>query len=158
MAVDPTTPQGLVGDPIAATPQVLPAGGGGVGSAGVVSSSVANNIDYVGDVNLTQMSNDIVNNPQDFLDDRGAVLSDRVPTIDANTAGTTIDNNNYNMDADALQIAAAQAGTAQAAGVTSPLTAQNYTAQTTFDQISQPANLADAKTMSTNPNAIVSAD
>ena len=159
MAVDPTSITGLVGDSAAAAPMQMASGAGGaVGGGGVVSSSVANNIDYVGDVNLTQMSNDIVSNPQDFLDDRGAVLSDRVPTIDATTAGTTIDNNNYNMDADALQISAAQAGTAQAAGVTSPLTAQNYTAQTTFNQISQPANLADAKTMSTNPNAIVSAD
>jgi hypothetical protein len=104
------------------------------------------------------MSNDIVNNPQDFLDDRGAVLSDRVPTIDANTPGTSIDNNKFGMDADALQISAAQAGTAQAAGVTRPLTAQNYQAETTFDRISDPANLAQAETMAANPNAIVQAD
>jgi hypothetical protein len=62
------------------------------------------------------------------------------------------------MDADALQISAAQAGTAQAAGVTRPLTAQNYQAETTFDRISDPANLAQAKTMAANPDAIVRAD
>lgn len=159
MAIDPTTITGLVGDGAAAAPMQMASGGGGaIGPGGVVSSSVANNIDYVGDVNLTQMSADIVSNPQDFLDDRGAVLSDRVPTIDANTPGTTIDNNKFNMDADALEISAAQAGTAQAAGVTKPLTAQDYTAVTTYDRISDPSNLATAETMAANPNAIVTAD
>lgn len=159
MAIDPTTITGLVGDGAAAAPMQMASGGGGaIGPGGVVSSSVANNIDYVGDVNLTQMSADIVSNPQDFLDDRGAVLSDRVPTIDANTPGTTIDNNKFNMDADALEISAAQAGTAQAAGVTRPLTAQDYTAVTTYDRISDPSNLATAETMAANPNAIVTAD
>lgn len=159
MAIDPTTITGLVGDGAAAAPMQMASGGGGaIGPGGVVSSSVANNIDYVGDVNLTQMSADIVSNPQDFLDDRGAVLSDRVPTIDANTPGTTIDNNKFNMDADALEISAAQAGTAQAAGITRPLTAQDYTAVTTYDRISDPSNLATAETMAANPNAIVTAD
>jgi len=165
MAVDPTTQNGLVGDATATNttvaPAVLPAspgGGGAVGGGGVVSSSVANNIDYVGDVNLTQMSGDIVNNPTDFLDDRDALLADRVPTISADTEGTSIDNNKYTMDADALDVAAAQAGVAQAGSVTRPITTPTYTAQTSFDRISDPANLVDASTMAANPQAIVDAD
>lgn len=119
----------------------------------VANSSVANNADYVGGTNVTDMTTDIANNPDGFIDDMGANLSDRVPDIDANAEGTNLDGSDYNMDADGLNQAVATGAVDTAAGVTQPNSASGYDAATTADQVAN--NLADAATMDTNENAIV---
>ena len=119
----------------------------------VANSSVANNADYVGGTNVTDMTTDIANNPDGFIDDMGANLSDRVPDIDANAEGTNLDGSDYNMDADGLNQAVATGAVDTAAGVTQPNSASGYDAATTADQVAN--NLADAATMETNENAIV---
>lgn len=122
----------------------------------VANSSVANNADYVGGTNVTDMTTDIAGNAEGFINDAGGNLSDRVEDIDPNTAGTNLDGSNYGMDADGLNQATATGAVDTAAGVTAPNQASTYDAATTYDQVN--ANQATAATMDTNENAIVDAD
>ena len=119
----------------------------------VANSSVANNADYVGGTNVTDMTTDIANNTSGFIDDQGANLSDQVPDIDANAPGTNLDGSDYGMDADALNQSVATGAVDTAADVTKPNDASGYDAATTSDQVAN--NLADAATMETNEDAIV---
>ncbi|MDC3221876.1 tail fiber domain-containing protein [Planktomarina sp.] len=150
---DVTTADGLVGDPNAVP--VANSGPAGASAFKVVSSSVADNADYIGDVNVTEMTGDILKDPSTFIQDNNATLSDKVPTIDANAAGTNIDANKFQMDTDALNVAGAQGAADTAAGITRPNQAQTYQAATTFDLVSDPTNQAQAATMATNQDALV---
>jgi len=135
MAIDPTTANGLVGNPAAA-------GGGSDQLTGNIAagtfvgtgSSVASNADYVGGVNVANTSADILKDPQGFLGTEGT-LSDNVTTIDASNPDNVLSNNNYSMDVDGLQGSAANASTAQASGVTKPNSASTYNAATTGSQV-----------------------
>lgn len=177
----PINPAGLVGNPNAIpeelnigkqdTTTVMPGGPGDGPSGGpqdtvdnggantpagnfvVANSSVANNADYVGGTNVTDMTTDIANNTSGFIDDQGANLSDQVPDIDANAPGTNLDGTDYGMDADALNQSVATGAVDTAADVTKPNEASGYDAATTSDQVAN--NLADAATMETNEDAIV---
>jgi hypothetical protein len=177
----PINPAGLVGNPKAVPDElnisqqdnttVMPGGPGDGPSGGpqdtvdnggantpagnfvVANSSVANNADYVGGTNVTDMTTDIANNTSGFIDDQGANLSDQVPDIDANAPGTNLDGSDYGMDADALNQSVATGAVDTAADVTKPNEASGYDAATTADQVAN--NLADAATMDTNEDAIV---
>ena len=135
MAIDPTTANGLVGNPAAA-------GGGSDQLTGNIAagtfvgtgSSVASNADYVGGVNVANTSANILKDPQGFLGTEGT-LSDNVTTIDASNPDNVLNNNNYSMDVDGLQGSASNASVAQAAGVTKPNTASTYNAATTAPQV-----------------------
>ena len=135
MAIDPTTANGLVGNPAAA-------GGGSDQLTGNIAagtfvgtgSSVASNADYVGGVNVANTSANILKDPQGFLGTEGT-LSDNVTTIDASNPDNVLNNNNYSMDVDGLQGSASNASVAQAAGVTKPNTTSTYNAATTAPQV-----------------------
>lgn len=135
MAIDPTTANGLVGNPAAA-------GGGSDQLTGNIAagtfvgtgSSVASNADYVGGVNVANTSANILKDPKGFLGTEGT-LSDNVTTIDASNPDNVLSNNNYSMDVDGLQGSAANASTAQASGVTKPNSASTYNAATTGSQV-----------------------
>ncbi len=148
---------GVVGDPSA-----LP-GGGSAPGAGDSSGSVNDprsltytEDDYVGKTNVTQLTEDIYNDPSATIDNKGGNLSDRTPTIDANTEGTTLSGSDYNMDADKLNIGTDKAAVDTAAGVVKPRNASTYEAATTAESVN--ANLATAATMDANPDAIVDGD
>ena len=142
----------VVGDPSA-----LPESPSGPSYAGASTrSSVAENADYVGGVNVTDKTTDILNDPNAFIDSNDARLSDKVPTIDANTEGTSLDGSNYDMDADRLNVANNSAAIDTAAKVVKPNDANTYQAATTAETVK--ANLATAATMDTNKDAIVDGD
>ena len=122
----------------------------------VANSSVANNADYVGSTNVTDMTTDIANNAEGFINDAGGNLSDQVVDIDPNTTGTNLDGSNYGMDVDGLSQSVSTGAVDTAAGVTKPNEASTYDAATTYDQVN--ANQGNAATMDTNENAIVDAD
>ena len=122
----------------------------------VANSSVANNADYVGGTNVTDMTTDIANNAQGFINDAGGNLSDQVVDIDANATGTNLDGNNYGMDVDGLNVSTSTAATDTASGITKPNQASTYDAATTYDQVN--ANQGTAATMGTNENALVDAN
>jgi hypothetical protein len=148
-------PGGPSGDPAMVMPG-NPADTGVNAPAGnfvVANSSVANNADYVGGTNVTDMTTDIANNTSGFIDDQGANLSDQVPDIDANAPGTNLDGSNYGMDADGLNQSVSTGAVDTASDVTKPNEASGYDAATTADQVAN--NLADAATMDTNEDAIV---
>lgn len=142
---DPTTPDGLVGDPNAASVTNNLTGNTPAGTFMGTSSSVATNADYIGGTNIANVSSDIIRDPAGFLGSEGT-LADNIPTVDANAEGTSIDNNNYNVDVDALQGSAQQGATGQAASVTAPTTAPTYTAQTTAGQVGRVMDNLDAAT------------
>ena len=142
----------VVGDPSA-----LPESPSGPSYAGASTrSSVAENADYVGGVNVTDKTTDILNDPNAFIDSNDARLSDKVPTIDANTEGTSLDGSNYDMDVDRLNVANNSAAIDTAAKVVKPNDANTYQAATTAETVK--ANLATAATMDTNKDAIVDGD
>ena len=122
----------------------------------VANSSVANNADYVGGTNVTDMTTDIANNAEGFINDAGGNLSDQVVDIDPNATGTNLDGSNYGMDADGLNQSVATGAVDTASDVTKPNQASTYDAATTYDQVN--ANQGNAATMDTNENAIVDAD
>jgi len=161
MAVaDPTTIDGLVGDPAAASAATGWSGFSGDTLNGISSLQAAQLSgagDYVGGTNVAQTSANIVADPTSYLQNNGMNLSDQVQLIDANTAGTSIDPTIASMDVDALNINAAQSGVAQAAGATQPTSAQTGTAVSTYGQVSNAANTMNAATTATNQQAIIDA-
>jgi len=120
------------------------------------SSSVSNDADKVGNVNVTDTTTDILGNTSAFIDGQGANLSDQVPDIDANAAGTNLSGTDYGMDTDGLNVATSTAATATASDVVAPNSASTYEAATAYDQVN--ANQATAATMDTNEKAIIDAD
>lgn len=179
---DPTTAQGLIGNPSALPDEmkeniasqqanIMPGGPssgpgavlpGNTGDTGVNTpagnfsvnnSSVASNSDYVGNTNVTDMTTSIANDTSAFIDGQGANLSDQVPDIDPNEEGTNLDGSDYSMDADGLNQAVATGAVDTASRVVPPSSASTYDAATTSDQVAN--NLADAATMETNEDAIV---
>lgn len=123
------------------------------GNFAVNNSSVASNSDYVGSTNVTDMTSDIARNTSAFIDQQGANLSDQVPDIDPNEAGTNLSGDDYGMNTDGLNQTAETGIADTAAGVNQPGSASGYDAATTADQVKD--NLADAATMDTNEDAIV---
>lgn len=146
MAIDPTTSEGLVGNPAAA-------GGGSDQLTGNIAagtfvgtgSSVASNADYVGGVNVANTSANILKDPQGFLGTEGT-LSDNITTIDGSNPDNVLSNNNYSMDVDGLQGSAVNASTAQASGVTKPNQVATYNAATTGSQVDTLNKTTDAAT------------
>lgn len=150
---DVTTAEGLVGDPNAASVTNNLTGNTPAGTFVGTGSSVATNSDYVGGTNITNVSSDIIRDPSGFLGSEGT-LSDNVPTIDPNTAGTNIDNNKYTLDADGLQGSAVTGATGQASQVTQPNSTPTYTAVTTSGQVNQLANQNTAAQGTVSQDAI----
>jgi AraC-like DNA-binding protein len=146
MAIDPTTSEGLVGNPAAA-------GGGSDQLTGNIAagtfvgtgSSVASNADYVGGVNVANTSANILKDPQGFLGTEGT-LSDNITTIDGSNPDNVLSNNDYSMDVDGLQGSAVNASTAQASGVTKPNQVATYNAATTGSQVDTLNKTTDAAT------------
>ena len=146
MAIDPTTSEGLVGNPAAA-------GGGSDQLTGNIAagtfvgtgSSVASNADYVGGVNVANTSANILKDPQGFLGTEGT-LSDNITTIDGSNPDNVLSNNDYSMDVDGLQGSAVNASTAQASGVTKPNEVATYNAATTGSQVDTLNKTTDAAT------------
>ena len=164
--IDPLTPNGLVGDPSAlpeapggAVPINMPINAerptGSVPSDGYKTrtASVGGNSDYVGDVNVTDTTTDILRNPGAFIGGIDGSLEDRVEDIDPNTEGTSLTGSDYGMDADALSVAANTASTATAAQVAGGNEASTYDAATTAGQVNDA--LGEAATMETNVEAII---
>lgn len=131
---DPTTASGLVGNTAAAPAAASITGNQPAGTYIGTSSSVAGNAEIVGGVNVANEAADIMNDPLGYLGS-DAVMKDQVPTIDANAAGTNINQNDYQMDVDALQGTAAQSSVAQAASVTKPITTPTMTTASTGSQV-----------------------
>ena len=146
MAIDPTTSEGLVGNPAAA-------GGGSDQLTGNIAagtfvgtgSSVASNADYVGGVNVANTSANILKDPKGFLGTEGT-LSDNITTIDGSNPDNVLSNNDYSMDVDGLQGSAVNASTAQASGVTKPNEVATYNAATTGSQVDTLNKTTDAAT------------
>jgi len=146
MAIDPTTSEGLVGNPAAA-------GGGSDQLTGNIAagtfvgtgSSVASNAEYVGGMNVANTSADIIKDPQGFLGSAGT-LSDNITTIDGSNPDNVLSNNDYSMDVDGLQGSAVNAATAQASDVTKPNEAATYNAATTSSQVDTLNKTTDAAT------------
>ena len=152
---DPTTADGLVGNTNAVPTTTSLTGNTPPGTFIGTGSSVAENADYVGGVNVTNLAEDIVTAPSDFLASKDATLSDRVTTIDAGDPANMVDKNNYFMDVDGLQGSAAQASTAQASQVTAPNKAATYTAVTTGTQTDALNQSSQAATTAVNNDAMV---
>ena len=152
---DPTTADGLVGDIRAVPTTTSLTGNTPPGTFIGTGSSVAENADYVGGVNVTNLAEDIVTAPSDFLASKDATLSDRVTTIDGTDPANVVDKNNYFMDVDGLQGSANQAATSEAAQVAAPNKAATYTAVTTGTQTDTLNQTSNAATTAVNNDAMV---
>lgn len=151
---DPTTPDGLVGDPNAASTTMNLTGNTPAGTFIGTGSSVATNADYVGNTNIANVSGDIIRDPAGFLGSEGT-LANNVPTIDADAAGTNVNGNDYYLDANGLQGSAQTAVTGQASTVTKPTEANTYTAATTAGQVGQVMDNLTAATATVGNEALV---
>jgi hypothetical protein len=138
MAIDLTTPGALIGDP----------------------SALPSSVNYVGNVNVERVSNEVIGDAGAFLDDRGATLADNVPMLDAETPGTSIaaDDNRFAMNTDRLAQDTNTGNTVTAVENARPDGAETMTAQTTFDRISQPDNLITAAQGTVDNRAIIDAE
>ncbi len=168
---DPTTMQGLVGDPsavppqtgVAPPPQVENMGpdntppqndAGGTETTMPSNPNMATMGNVVSGVNVGSESAQIVNDASGYLDSIGGTLSDQVPTINPDATGTNIDD--VSGDPGALNVAASTAAVDTAAQVAGNNQASTYDPTTTFNQVSD--NMAEAATMETNENALVDPD
>ena len=108
MAINITTPEGLVGDASA-----LP---GAEDSTNTTStaSSVASNANTVGGVNVAGTGASVVNDAGSFLNDRNATVTGAVADLTGNEAGTGLSGTNYTLDIDGNAITTATAGTTAA--------------------------------------------
>ena len=107
----------------------------------------------VGGVDTNQQLADILKDPEAFLTGKsGTTLSDQVPTISADTAGTSIGPTS--MDADALAVTAAQGTATTATGAQQGATS-TYTAVDTTAQVA--AQDAEAQTAEVRKQALVDA-
>ena len=155
---DPTSPEGLVGDPAAVTGTMgTLTGNTPAGTFIGTGSSVASNADYVGETNVTKEAELLLADPKEYLGKDGN-LSSQVPTIDPNTQGTNIDANQYTGDADALQGTTSTVSTAQSSQVTAPTSAVTFDAATVSDQAFKVADNARAATAQVTDNSLVNVD
>lgn len=107
----------------------------------------------VGGVDTNKQLADILSDPEGFLTGKsGTTLSDQVPTISADTAGTSIGPTS--MDADALAVTAAQGTATTATGAQQGATS-TYTAVDTTAQVA--AQDAEAQTAEVREQALVDA-
>ena len=175
---DPTTMQGLVGDPSAIpdemgiappndqrvenmgpgnipgqTPGTTPTTTPGNTTLDPNMATVGNN---VSGINVGSESAQMVNDASGYITGIGANLSDQVPDIDPDTPGTTIDGSEYDMEAGGLNQAVSTAAVDTASQVSTDNQASTYDATTTSDQVAD--NLAEAATMDVNEDAIINAD
>ena len=100
----------------------------------------------------------ILNDPQAWLVKNNALLADKVPTLDADTAGTNLDPTNPNYllgDSPAFDVATGEAVTAD--GITNP-GATTYDATTITNRMSGDAYTADAKTGEIKDRNLVDAE
>ena len=154
---DPTTVDGLVGDPNAAGGGAEPLTGNvAAGTFVGTGSTVANNADYVGGMDVGGTAANIVQDPSGFLGQEGNLVANTT-TTDANTVGANINNANFAMDVDGLQGTSQTGAVAQAANVTAPTSAQTYTAATTAGQVNQMVNNATAANATFSEQAQVNA-
>ena len=109
----------------------------------------------VGGINTDQQAADILNDPEAFLTGKGVTLSDKVPTIDPNAAGTIIGNINKNIKN--LGVTAEQGTATTAQEVTQPAGgAETYDAVSTVDRVSQQD--AEAQQAKVREQALVDAE
>lgn len=114
--------------------------------------------DNVGGINVANYAGQLVGDPSAFFSN-DMQLSNRVPTIDPNAKGTSVDGSDprFAMDTGGLSINAKQATTERTAQVT-PQQAATYQAETSFDRINQPASTMDAAQGSVRPEAVLTAE
>ena len=109
----------------------------------------------VGGINTDQQAADILNDPEAFLTGKGATVSDKVPTIDPNAAGTNIAD--YDGQTSDLSVTAQQGTATTAQEVTQPAGgAETYDAISTVDKVSQQD--AEAQQAKVREQALVDAE
>lgn len=135
---DVLSTQGLIGDP----------------------SALPSSVNTVGNTDVTNVSEDIIGDPGAYLDRNDMTLSDEVPTIDADTAGTNVDasDSRFNMDADGLSGDADTVGNTATATEQVKQIAETFDAATTFDRIVREENDVDAATGEVRDEAIINAE
>lgn len=103
--------------------------------------------DYGGQVALDPSKALTLDNPKTTNVNEDMNLSNRVPNINENAAGTNIDPNasKYQMDTDKLNQTAATGGQAAQAALTDPRNAATYQAQTTQQNIAQNGQMTAAQ-------------
>ena len=123
---------------------------------GLTATDIGGMVDSSGMTAQNTQINSMVADPQSFLS--GMQLSDRVPTIDPNTAGTNLDPNNanYQVNANQLNYVPNTVAVTETALAPTPQQAQTYTAATTADRVNT-AGQAVAQTGDVRPDAIVKA-
>jgi len=88
----------------------------------------------VGGINTDQQAVDILNDPEEFLTGKGATVSDKIPTLDPNAAGTNIAD--YDGQTSDLSVTAQQGTATTAQEVTQPVGgAETYEAMSTVDKV-----------------------
>ena len=165
---DPTTLNGLVGNPSALPPEMGIAppqdqmvenmGPGNVpppNDAGGTETSIpstdpnlATRGNNVSGINVGAESASIVNDASGFISGIGANLSDQVPDINPDAEGTNIDGTQYDMEAGGLNQATNTAAVDTASQVSTDNQASTYDATTTSGEVAD--NLAEAATMDAN--------
>ena len=109
----------------------------------------------VGGINTDQQAADILNDPEAFLTGKGATVSDKIPTIDPNAAGTNIAD--YDGQTSDLSVTAQQGTATTAQEVTQPAGgAETYDAVSTVDRVSQQD--AEAQQAKVREQALVDAE
>jgi hypothetical protein len=109
----------------------------------------------VGGINTDQQAADILNDPEAFLTGKGATVSDKIPTIDPNAAGTNIAD--YDGQTSDLSVTAQQGTATTAQEVTQPAGgAETYDAISTVDKVSQQD--AEAQQAKVREQALVDAE
>lgn len=86
-------------------------------------------------VNVENTAADIIENPSQFVEDQGAMVSDSVPTINANAEGTTVDASDYALDPTGVAVTTTTPSTTTADIEVDRKDAATYDAVTTADQI-----------------------
>lgn len=113
-----------------------------------------------GQINVVDWGGQLAGDPSSFFSEE-MLLSNKVPNIDYNAAGTNLDASNYAMDAGRLRQNAAQADAALVENVAQankvdPRQAVGYDAQTTQQNVTQNGQMNAAQGV-VNPNAIIDA-
>lgn len=98
---------------------------------------------------------DIVDNSQGYLDDKGMVLTGNYGEMDADTFGTSLDASDYALTPNATNVVPDTAVASQASGPVKT-EASTYTAQTSKDKVK--ANLADTVVGEVGEDSLVDAD
>lgn len=123
---------------------------------GLTAKDIGGMVDSSGMTMQNSQINSMVADPQSFLS--GMQLSDRIPTIDANTAGTNLDPNNanYQVNQNQLNYVPNTVAVTETALAPTPQQALTYTAATSADRVNT-AGQAVAQTGMVRPEAIVNA-